>query len=461
MNWTLAGIGAYILFQVALGVWVSRRISSQEDYLLAGRSLGYVLATFSIFATWFGAETCVGAAGQVYGEGLSAATTEPYAYGLTLMLSGALFATALWRRRLSTLADLFRERFSPGVERLAALMLIPTSVCWAAAQVRAFGHVLATTGSFDPSAAIAAAAITVIAYTTFGGLLADAISDVVYGAALTVGLVVLLVAVVGDLGGVDAALQAAAAPRAAPPSPIGMLETMEAWALPVFGSVVAQELVSRISAARSAAVARRSALAAGAAYLVIGSIPVLLGLMAPALVTVDGHPEQVLPILAQRHLPPLGYTLFAGALVSAILSTVDSTLLVASSLATNNLLPALWPSAGDREHLVAARAAVVAFGLVAWAMAVHADSVSALIEHANGFGSGGIFVVVCFGLFTGIGRTTSAYAALAAGMVVYFAGLASGFAYAYLASLGSALGCYLAVSVGELLRGRVDSTSGR
>ena len=37
---------------------------TEEDYLVAGRRLGYTLATFSIFATWFGAETLVGSGGR-------------------------------------------------------------------------------------------------------------------------------------------------------------------------------------------------------------------------------------------------------------------------------------------------------------------------------------------------------------------------------------------------------------
>ena len=52
-----------------IGVLVSRSIRTEDDYLLAGRQLGPALATFSIFATWFGAETCVGSAGAVYADG--------------------------------------------------------------------------------------------------------------------------------------------------------------------------------------------------------------------------------------------------------------------------------------------------------------------------------------------------------------------------------------------------------
>ena len=58
----LAAVLLYLAAQLAIGVWVSRRISSEADYLIAGRSLGPLLLVFSVFATWFGAETVVGSA---------------------------------------------------------------------------------------------------------------------------------------------------------------------------------------------------------------------------------------------------------------------------------------------------------------------------------------------------------------------------------------------------------------
>lgn len=63
MNSILVGLFAYVLLQFVIAVVVSRRVKTEEDYLVAGRSLGYGLATFSIFATWFGAEISIGAAG--------------------------------------------------------------------------------------------------------------------------------------------------------------------------------------------------------------------------------------------------------------------------------------------------------------------------------------------------------------------------------------------------------------
>ena len=60
MNGVLLGVLGYILVQFAIGAWVSRRISTESDYINAGRRIGPVLGAFTVFATWFGAEAIVG-----------------------------------------------------------------------------------------------------------------------------------------------------------------------------------------------------------------------------------------------------------------------------------------------------------------------------------------------------------------------------------------------------------------
>jgi len=446
----LTAVLAFVALQLAIGWWVSRRIATEDDYLLAGRRMGPILATGTLFATWFGAETCVGSAGQVFEHGVSITTAEPFGYGVCLLLMGLVLARPLWRRRLVTLADLFRARFSPGVERLAAVLMIPASVLWAAAQLRAFGQVLASASTLELEVAIAAATVITLVYTTMGGLLADAITDLIQCGVLILGLVVLFVAVVGDLGGAGAALRAIDPERVAlvPSGGSDWLALLEDWSIPILGSVVAQELVARVSAARSGAVARGAPIAAGLAYVAVGLVPVTLGLVAPRLLGELEHPEQALPLLASEHLSPALHLLFSGALVSAILSTVDSTLLVASSLASHNLVQPLRPGLSERARVRLARGGVVLFGIVAALLAFGAEGVFALVEAASAFGSAGIVVIVFLGLFTRIGGRASAYAALIAGAVAYVAAGSAGLAAPYLASLAAALGGYLLFSAG-------------
>jgi SSS family transporter len=460
MTLPLAGIFIYILIQLLIGLLVSRGIRNEDDYYLAGRRLGYGLGTFTIFATWFGAETCIGSAGSVYRDGLSGGTSDPFGYSLCLLLMGTVFAVPLWKKKLTTLADLFRTRYSRGVERLAVLLMVPTSVLWAAAQIRAFGQVLSASSALDVNVAITCAAAVVIIYTAAGGLMADALTDLVQGIALIVGLAVLAGIVVFGAGGPGAALGRIEPSRLDFGGSAGFLGGLESWSVPILGSVVAQELVSRISAVRSPEVARRATLMATGVYFVVGLIPVFLGLIGPHLLPGLAEPEQILPQLGQNYLPTLLYVLFAGALVSAILSTVDSTLLAAGTLTAHNIIVPLMPRLDDRGKVRLARAAVAGFGGLAYVLALHAEGVYHLVETASAFGSAGIFTIFVFGLFTGYGSSRSAVLALVAGMGVWLYGTFVGeWSCPYLASLLASLGAYLLGSLDSGRRGARPATA--
>ena len=442
-----------MVVQLAIGVWASRRIASEEDYLVAGRRLGYPLMTFSIFATWFGAETIVGSAGTTYEEGVSLGSAEPFGYGLCLIIMGVIFAVPLHRRKLTTLADLYRQRYSVGVERFAALVLVPGSLLWAAAQVRAFGSVLTTTTSaIELETAIGIAAGVTLVYTAFGGLLSDAITDLVQGVLLIVGLFVVAGGVVSQLGGLGAAADAVATSGRVHLTSFGegsALDAVEAWAIPVFGSLITTEIVGRVVAAKSPTIAQRSSLAAGTLYITIGIIPVLLGLVGPALVPGIEDAEQIIPTLAIQSLSTVGYALFAGGLISAILSTVDSTLLVSAGLLSHNLIVPVFKVADERRKVRLARWGVIVFGVIAYLLARRAEGVFALVEQASAFGSAGVIVTVVFGLFTRLGGPATAMATLVVGTLTYLIATYGGFAYPFLLSLVLSLATYVVGSILE------------
>lgn len=417
------GIAAYVALQLAIGVIASRRVSSEEDFFVAGRRLGYPLAVFSIFATWFGAETCVGSAGSVYGGSVGSSPADPFGYSLCLLLMGVFFARALWEKKLTTLGDLFRERFSPRVEKLAVLLMVPSSLLWGAAQIRAFGQVLSVSSGIGTATAITIAAVVAVVYTGFGGLFADAATDFVQGVVLVAGLIVLGVAVVWELGGLTSALHAIEPARLSlRPREVSGWKLAESWVTPVLGSVFAQELVSRVIACRSPTVARRSTLLAAALYFSVGLIPIFIGLLGPRLAPGLADPEHLLAVVAEKHLSTALYVVFVGAVVSAILSTVDSTLLVAASLVAHNILVPLSGKSSEGAKLRFARVALLAMGLVTWALALGGESVAKLVEEASAFGGAGFFVVLLCALYTKLGGPVTAASCLASGALSYVAG---------------------------------------
>ncbi len=451
MSPVFIGILIYISIALIIGLVVSRKVHSESDYLIAGRQLGYLLATFSIFATWFGAETCVGASAAIYDRGLSGGNADPFGYTICLLLMALLFAGPMWKKKLTTLADLYRDRYSPGVEKLAAIIIAPSSLIWAAAQIRAFGHVLSVSSELQLETAILIATIIVLIYTVSGGLWADAYTDVIQGFALIFGLVVLAVVIgtheqtprFNDLlsniwtGSGNA-------------EPESWLSSLDGWAVPIFGSIVAQELISRVLAARSATVARRSAFAATALYLLIGMIPVYIGLAGVSLLPGIEDSEQLMPQLALTYLPTVLYVMYAGALASAILSTVDSALLAASALIEHNVILASRPQISERNRLLIARGGVLVLGIVAYFLAIYGTTTYEMVEMASGLGSAGIFVISLFALYSRRGGPLAATAALVVGLgVSVWGSYIQPFDGSYVFSIAGAFLVYYLISLRE------------
>lgn len=426
MKAELYGIVVYVILMLALGFWVSRRIKTDDDYFLAGRSLGPYLATFSIFATWFGAETCIGTAGAVYTFGISGLHADPLGYSACIFIMGFVFAKVLWARKITTIPDLFHKRFSPNVERLAAIIMIPSSIIWAGAQVRAFGQIIHSGTDIGFTLAVTVAALVVIIYTVSGGLLADAYTDLIQGIALVIGLIVLFVVMVGDMGGVERAFSTISPEKLRFLTPDGedlsFLGKLELWLIPILGSLMAQELVSRVVASRSSAVAYHSCLRAGSLYLLVGMIPVMIGLLGVSYLPDLKDPETIMPLLAKTHLSTFGYVIFVGALVSAILSTVDSTLLVVSALVSHNLILPSLKTVTERQKVIIARGGVLISGLIAYGIAFTSDSITGLVELASSLGGPSILVMTVIALFVKRGDATNAMIAMIGSVLAWVLG---------------------------------------
>jgi len=442
----------YVLAQALIAIFVARKIRNQDDYFLAGRRIGPFLATFSIFATWFGAETCISSASRVYESGLSGGRAEPMGYTLCLFIAGLFFAKALWKSNIVTLGDLFKKRYSPTVEKIAVLIMIPSSILWAGAQVRAFGQLVSSFSDISPTVAILLSGCFVILYTSIGGLLGDIITDTVQGFILMIGLFVLLYLAVDGVGGWESVFSRLSATDRL--SLIGpnesFLERLDIWMVPILGSLVTQELVSRMLACKNANVARTSTFMAAGMYLLIGLIPVTLGLIGPQLLPSLPQNDQFLPELAATLLHPALLALFAGAILSAILSTVDSTLLTVSAFVTQNLLTNSDPTKSDSAKLRTARICVVASGIAAIGFAVSAEGIYELVYAASSFGTAGIFIIFTMGISGKHGGAFAAGLTAVAGVVLLpIYEYLLDFRAPFVMTILSCLGIYLFVAVLE------------
>jgi len=408
----IAALAAYVLVQLSIAVWASRKIAGDVDYLVAGRRLGMFAVGISVFATWFGGETVMGASATIAQEGIAGARAEPFGYAICLILAALLVAGAMRAKGYITLADFFRDRFGGRAEIAAACVSIPTSIVWAAAQLLALAALVSTVAGLPVGTTLLAVTVLVTAYTLIGGLLASVVTDIVQS-----GVVLLLIALVDHAGGPAMALAQIRPEQLVLIAPgETWLARLDAFAIPILGSIVAQELISRFLGSRSAKIAIRGGLIAGGLYLVVGFFPLAFGLIGPGAGFDASNGDLFLPALAAELLPTALFVVFAGALFSAVLSTVDSALLAVAALTTENLYKRARPAAGQRETLIAARVLTVAAGIAAYVVATRGETIYGLVEIASSLGSAGLLVALLIGLHSRFGDEWSALAALAGGL---------------------------------------------
>lgn len=378
----------YVAGQVAIAAWAGRGAKDDADYLVAGRRLGVFAVAMSIFATWFASESLIATSAEVARDGLAGARVEPFAYGLGIIAIGLFFAARLRAAGHISIADLIGARFGRGAEGLAAGVIALSATTWAGAQLYAFATIIAAASPLAFPAALAAATLLVLTYTLFGGLAGDVVTDMIQGAIMIAAIAILFVLMVAAFGGVGAMIDAA------PPEIWRFsiegerwFERMEIWLIPVVGTMVSQEAMARALAARSPQTARTGALFGAAIYLAVGLMPIAFGLFGPQLAPVLGiefaTEEAFLPSLAAALFPSWLYIIFTGALLSAILSSVDSALLAVSAVATESVYRRLAPAASPRACLRAARGATVFAGLAAAVIAASGESLRDLVLDAG------------------------------------------------------------------------------
>jgi Na+/proline symporter len=109
--------------------------------------------------------------------------------------------------------------------------------------------------------------------------------------------------------------------------------------------------------------------------------------------------------------------IFSGALLSALIATIDSILLAVSALMSRNFLIPVLKIHSEKKKLMTSRLVVLGAGLVAYLLAAYSEGIYDLLETASSFGTAGILIITLVGLWSKFGDHWSALAALVVGLV--------------------------------------------
>ena len=414
----------YSLAQIALGIWVARRVRGSRDFFVAGRSLGPGLLFATLLAANIGGGSTIGATGLGYRDGLAACWWVGSAAIGSVILAlwvGPRIRRVAAAHDLRTVGDFLEWRYDRRVRATIAMLLWVGTVAILAGQLIGIAWVLNVVIGLPKFAGCVLGAGVVTAYFGAGGLKSSAVVNVVQLTVKIAGFAIALPLALLAVGGIDAV-------RAAIPDP-GMWDPWQngrsgwmyvAMLTPAF--VVSPGLLQKVYGARDDAAVRVGVGLNAAGLFAYALIPALLGMIAHVLHPGLPNHELALPMLFMHDLPFWAGALGLAAVFSAEVSAADAILfMLATSLSQDLYKRFVNPAATDGQVLKVARAASLAGGVLGVVVALLSKTIVDALSIFYTLLGVSLFVPVVAGLFMRRVRALDALAAIGGGVVAVVA----------------------------------------
>ncbi len=402
----------YLVGMLTIGTLFYRLTENLSDYILGGRRLNSFVAALSAGASDMSGWLLLGLPGALYAGGMSQSWI---AIGLVI---GAYLNWQFVARRLRsytaaandslTLPDFFEYRFrdkSRLLRIISALVILVFFTIYTSSGLVGGAKLFESSFGLNYYWALAIGALVIVSYTFLGGFMAVSWTDFFQGVLMFMALIIVPVMTIHDLGGWNETVALAAEVDMGhidiySGMSVVSIISLAAWGLGYFGQ---PHILARFMAIRSSSIVPKARL--------IGMTWMIFGILGSVFVGFAGigffadapleDAEKVFLELTQIQFNPwIAGVLLAG-ILSAIMSTVDSQLLVCSSAIAEDFYKALFKEdAGDRELVWIGRGSVIVIALIAVAIAANPESmVLELVAYAwAGFGAS-FGPVVLFGLF--------------------------------------------------------------
>ncbi|MCH8043509.1 MAG: sodium/solute symporter [Planctomycetes bacterium] len=195
-----AVIAAYLLGMIALGVHLSRRQKSDEEYFLAGRNMPWFAVGMSVIASLLSSLTYLSEPAEVWNSGVTNIFGKMLAIPFEMVIVWLFCIPFMMRFRFTSAYEYLEHRFGPGTRLLGAGLFVAMIVLWMGFVVYVSALALSTVSGVPIGVVIGTVGVVATIYTMLGGLRAVIWTDVVQVVLLVGGGVftIAYVAVVTD-----------------------------------------------------------------------------------------------------------------------------------------------------------------------------------------------------------------------------------------------------------------------
>jgi solute:Na+ symporter, SSS family len=326
------------LLYILLGAWSSQGIKDNDDYFLAGRTLGVFALTLTLIATQLGSNFLLVSSAGAYKSGLWG-LAYPLGMSLGFLILGSGFASKLRAFNVQTTAQLFQTVYLSQKLRMVASVISIASL-WGIllSLVIASKILLASIGLVGPLTIILFWA-TLIVYTVMGGFKAVVLTDIYQVIMITIifsGLLVYglfsdwsggtLVALLGNTSSLTS-------------YNFSYISIVSFFIAPALFSLIEQDLAQRFFAAKTRSIAVIGALLASLFLTIFAAVPIYFGLKARALGLILTANQNPLIVVMELISHPVIAVLGLCAIAAALTSTADSVLCAISSHAAQDFSP--------------------------------------------------------------------------------------------------------------------------
>ncbi|WP_085524206.1 sodium/proline symporter PutP [Tuberibacillus sp. Marseille-P3662] len=398
---TLTTFIIYLIGMLAIGVMAYRLTNNLSDYVLGGRKLNPAVAALSAGASDMSSWLLLALPGAIYSNGMG---------GMWIAVGLCVGAYLNWQfvaKRLRTytktandsitVPDYFENRFrdaSKSLRVISAIVILFFFTIYGASGLVGGAKLFSSSFGLGYHQALWIGAIVIISYTFLGGFLAVSWTDFIQGILMLLTLIIVPIVVISNIGGWDNAVREINTINpellnAFTGTAVIAIISNLAWGLGYFGQ---PHIIVRFMALRSPKDVPKARLI-GMTWMVLGLIGAvftgLIGLAKFAGSPLDA-PETVFIVLIQTLFNPWVAGILLAAILAAIMSTIDSQLLVSSSALAEDFYKAIFRrQASDKELVWIGRFGVLIIAVIAVIIAWDKNSkVIDLVSYAwGGFGS--------------------------------------------------------------------------
>jgi len=379
-NLTVALIVAiYLLAMLFIGWYSSTRITSNSDFMVAGRRLGPFLMAGTLAATEIGGGSSLG----VVQNGMSGYGISSAWYIITMGLAFAILTFLAPKFRaatVKTVPEYFRRRYGKSAGLITAIIMVLPLVGLTAGQFIASAVILSTMLGIGYKLAVIIVAVVVTIYAIMGGLWSVTLTDFIQVFLIIIGMIIAVPFAVNMAGGWESVVANVPAETFDLFSGYNVMDIIALTIMYVATFTVGQEAVSRYYAARDGKAAKQGSVLAAVINFVFAFIPALLGVIVLALINMgsfsaeqfaDVGARYALPVLAMEAMPSVICGLLFAGIISATMSSSDSDLLGAGSIFANDIYHAvLKPNATSDEVMKVTKIVMMLVGVASMFIAL-------------------------------------------------------------------------------------------